>query len=114
MPLYEYECDHCGHVFEKIQSMHDLPIQLCPNCGTSPVRKLFHPAGIIFKGSGWYINDSRKNFSDSPSAKSGESKTVTTSESKPASETKPSTETKSESKPEAKPSAEAKQKPDQS
>lgn len=59
MPIYEYECDAQGHHFEKLQSMQDEPIQTCLVCG-GPVHKIFHPAGIIFKGSGWYINDSRK------------------------------------------------------
>ena len=93
MPLYEYECDNCGHVFEKIQSVHDAPIQQCPNCSANSVRKVFHPAGVIFKGSGWYINDSRK----SPSS---ESKSATGSEAK--------TESKSEAKPETKPSGDSK------
>jgi putative FmdB family regulatory protein len=58
MPIYEYECEN-KHRFEKWQSIKDDPITECPECGTT-VRKIFHPAGIIFKGSGWYITDSRK------------------------------------------------------
>ncbi len=64
MPIYEYECNEHGHRFEKWQSIQDEPIKVCPVCG-SPVHKIFHPAGIIFKGSGWYITDSRKSSSAS-------------------------------------------------
>ncbi len=59
MPVYEYECENCGTRFERFQSIHDEPIRLCPEC-SGQVHKVFHPAGIIFKGSGWYITDSRK------------------------------------------------------
>lgn len=58
MPIYEYECQN-QHRFEIWQSMKDDALTECPTCGSS-VRKIFHPAGIIFKGSGWYITDSRK------------------------------------------------------
>ncbi len=61
MPIYEYECDEQGHRFEKWQSVQDEPVRTCPICGGS-VHKVFHPAGIIFKGSGWYITDSRKSL----------------------------------------------------
>jgi len=104
MPLYEYECENCGVHFEKIQSVKDEPIRQCPDC-SGVVHKVFHPAGIIFKGSGWYITDSRKSTS---SAVTGESGKKETSESKPAStttETPASTsvaETKSDTKTETK------------
>jgi putative FmdB family regulatory protein len=57
MPLYEYECDACGHRFEVIhQRFSDAPIEICPKCGGA-VRKLFSSPAIQFKGSGWYITD---------------------------------------------------------
>ena len=59
MPLYEYECENCGRRFERLQSMNDEPVRQCPECAGA-VHKVFHAAGIIFKGSGWYITDSRK------------------------------------------------------
>lgn len=94
MPIYEYECEQ-KHRFEKWQSMKDDPIKECPECGSS-VRKILHPAGIIFKGSGWYITDSRKSTSDAK-----ESKSETKSE---GSETKSDAkaDTKSEAKGETK------------
>lgn len=97
MPIYEYECEN-KHRFEKWQSMKDDPIKECPECGTA-VRKILHPAGIIFKGSGWYITDSRKSDSSGASeTKSGkdESKSEGKSEG-----TEPKSEAKSEGKKES-------------
>lgn len=86
MPVYEYECEHCGTRFERWQSIQDEPLRQCPDCSGS-VRKVFHAAGIIFRGSGWYITDSRKASS---SAVTGESKPAATDSEKkmPAAETK--------------------------
>jgi putative FmdB family regulatory protein len=56
MPLYEYECDACGHRFEKIQKFSDPLEDTCPKCG-SHVHKLMSSPAIQFKGSGFYITD---------------------------------------------------------
>jgi len=56
MPLYEYACDACGLRFERIQHFSDAPLQTCPEC-EGPVRRVIHPVGIIFKGSGFYVTD---------------------------------------------------------
>lgn len=56
MPLYEYECDTCGHRVEVIQKYVDAPPAACPKCG-GPVHKLFSSPAIQFKGSGFYITD---------------------------------------------------------
>src|SRR5881628_2902946 len=56
MPLYEYECDNCGHRFEKIQKFSDPLETTCPKCG-GPVHKLMSSPAIQFKGSGFYITD---------------------------------------------------------
>ena len=111
MPIYEYECETCGNRFERFQSMQDDPIRTCPDC-SGTVHKVLHAAGLIFKGSGWYITDSRKSTSSAVTGEtqangagsktesksnSGESK----AETKPA-QTETKTETKSESKAEAK------------
>lgn len=59
MPTYEYQCEKCGHVFERFQSMTDKPVKRCPLCRCK-VRRLFGTgAGIIFKGSGFYETDYR-------------------------------------------------------
>lgn len=59
MPTYEYQCGTCANRFEKFQSFKDEPVKVCPNCGNA-VKKLISSPGIIFKGEGWYANDSRK------------------------------------------------------
>ena len=62
MPTYEYKCEACGHTFEKFQSMSSAPIRKCPVCGKSKVKRLIVAgAGLIFKGSGFYITDYRSD-----------------------------------------------------
>jgi putative FmdB family regulatory protein len=56
MPLYEYQCDECGHRFEVIQKYSDPPIDKCPVCGKT-VHKLQSAPAFQFKGSGWYVTD---------------------------------------------------------
>ena len=61
MPTYDYECRDCGHNFETFQSMADNALETCPECGNDGLRRLIGGgAGIIFKGSGFYVNDVRK------------------------------------------------------
>jgi putative FmdB family regulatory protein len=72
MPLYEYECDACGHRFEAIQRFSDPLIEGCPKCGGT-VHKLQSAPAIQFKGTGWYITDyARKDKDKDADAKSGE------------------------------------------
>ena len=59
MPIYTYRCTECGVEFEQHQNFSDLPLTKCPECGKKSLRKVFTPAGIIFKGSGWYATDHR-------------------------------------------------------
>lgn len=56
MPLYEYACTKCNHHFDVRHSATETPVLCCPQC-EGDVRKVFHAAGIIFKGSGWHIKD---------------------------------------------------------
>ena len=65
MPIYEYLCDDCGFEFERAQSFHDEPLDTCLECGGT-VHRVISPVGIIFKGSGWYITDSRRQISGAP------------------------------------------------
>jgi putative FmdB family regulatory protein len=67
MPIYEYECKECGERFEKMQPVTAEPLTECVNCGKGPIRRIFHPVGVIFKGSGWYATDNRKKPSSSES-----------------------------------------------
>ncbi len=70
MPTYEYECRTCGYSFEKVQSMSEDAVKNCPECGNEVRRLIFGGSGIIFKGSGFYVNDSRGKNSAAPSAAS--------------------------------------------
>lgn len=99
MPLYEYECRECGDRFERRQRVHDDPVSECPTCGGS-VRRVLFPVGIIFKGSGWYVTDSR---SPNPAAANGNGSKAkdeaASGDAKPAAtESAPAKESKSESK----------------
>ena len=59
MPTYEYRCPSCGTEFEKFQKMSDAPVAECPSCGAASERRLSAGAGLLFKGSGFYITDYR-------------------------------------------------------
>ena len=66
MPTYDYECRSCGHRFETFQSMSDDALTECPDCGQPQLRRLIGGgSGIIFKGSGFYVNDSKGSSSSS-------------------------------------------------
>lgn len=67
MPTYQYACTACGHELEAVQSFSDDALTTCPDCG-GDLRKLFGNVGVVFKGSGFYRNDSRKSASDSSSS----------------------------------------------
>ena len=56
MPLYEYQCEKCGHRFEKIQKFSDKMLKKCPECGGRIEQMISAPA-VQFKGSGWYVTD---------------------------------------------------------
>ena len=64
MPLYEYECDACGHRFERIQKFSDPLVEVCPVC-EGAVRKLISSPAFHLKGSGWYATDYAKKGADS-------------------------------------------------
>lgn len=63
MPMYEYKCPNCGH-FELKQSIKDQPLSNCPTCNAQVQRLISKNVGIIFKGSGFYINDSKTTSTD--------------------------------------------------
>ena len=72
MPIYEYECGSCGRRFEQLQRITEDALATDPECG-GPVHRVIQPVGIIFKGSGFYVNDSRKSASSSTSPGGSES-----------------------------------------
>lgn len=69
MPTYEYACSSCDTTHDIVQTMTDPTLTECPACGEPTLRKLFNGVGVVFKGSGFYRNDSRSSGSsqDSPS-----------------------------------------------
>lgn len=104
MPVYAYRCQDCGHAFEAKQSFNDDPITVCPECGhAQSVIRVIQPAGVVFKGSGWYVTDtrsSRESLTTKPTTTGAEASTSTngTGKSKdgaPKSETKQSAPTTS-------------------
>jgi putative FmdB family regulatory protein len=58
MPVYLYECENCGERFEARQSFSDAPLTVCPTCEGS-IHRVIQPVGVVFKGSGFYVTDSR-------------------------------------------------------
>ncbi len=112
MPTYEYACQKCGHEFEHFQSMSDALLKKCPKCGKPSLKRLVGAgAGLIFKGSGFYITD-YKTKSGKPDESKTPSATVTTDSktagakptdskavpaSKPTTESKPAAPTKASS-----------------
>jgi putative FmdB family regulatory protein len=84
MPTYEYVCRSCGNHVEVYQRFSDPPLTECGVCGGA-LRKVFHPAGILFKGSGFYATDSRRrsaSTSDGGSSKGEDSSSAKTKEEK--------------------------------
>lgn len=79
MPTYQYQCTECGEPLEIQQSFTDDALTECPVCG-GRLRKVFNAVGVVFKGSGFYVNDSK--------SKSSSTSTASTSTDKPASTTK--------------------------
>lgn len=61
MPTYDYRCESCGYEFDAFQSISAEPLQQCPVCGNMVRRLIGGGSGLIFKGSGFYITDYKKN-----------------------------------------------------
>lgn len=94
MPTYEYVCAKCDHAFEQFQSMNDAPLKKCPKCKKAGVKRLIGGgAGLIFKGSGFYITDYKNKKQPAEKTDGGEK----------AAAAPVKTETKSETKTESKP-----------
>jgi putative FmdB family regulatory protein len=88
MPTYEYLCQACSHRFETWQKMIEQPLTICPECG-GHIRRVLYPAGIVFKGAGFYKTDHGNGKvpaakDSNGETKKAEDKSTTTSESKPA------------------------------
>ena len=110
MPRYDYECETCHHRFELRQGFDSEPVATCPECENKASRK-FHSVPIVFKGSGWYVNDygkrggaktstsdGKESDSESKSASKSESKDSSTDSGKSKSTTKSSPKSESTAK----------------
>ncbi|MDK0520061.1 FmdB family zinc ribbon protein [Streptomyces sp. ML-6] len=96
MPTYQYQCTECGEGLEAVQKFTDDALTVCPSCD-GRLKKVFSAVGIVFKGSGFYRNDSRGSSSSSTpassSAKSSDSASADSSSSSKGSDSKSSTST---------------------
>lgn len=81
MPIYEYQCQACGHEFETIQKMSESPLTDCPECNKPELKKLISAAGFQLKGTGWYVTDF-KDGGSGKKKKEGEKGGSTSSDSK--------------------------------
>jgi putative FmdB family regulatory protein len=98
MPLYEYECEKCGHRFEKIQKFSDPPLDACPKCG-GPLHKLQSAPAFQFKGTGWYVTDYAKSGKGEASGAKDSKPAGDAAKSEPAkTEPAPATTTKADTK----------------
>ncbi|MFG2554099.1 FmdB family zinc ribbon protein [Streptomyces sp. NPDC048581] len=96
MPTYQYQCTECGEGLEAVQKFTDDALTECPSC-QGRLKKVFSAVGIVFKGSGFYRNDSRGSSSSSSPA-SSKSSTSTSSDSTSSATTSSSTSSSSDSK----------------
>jgi putative FmdB family regulatory protein len=121
MPTYGYRCGSCGHEFEIRQRITEEALTTCPKCG-GKLSKMLYPAGVIFKGSGYYTTDYKsagsggEHSSSNGAAPSSEGSSESKPESKPSGESKsdsqPKSESKSETKSESKAESKSQSKPD--
>ncbi len=112
MPRYDYECETCHYRFELRQGFDSEPVATCPECENKASRK-FHSVPIVFKGSGWYVNDYGKRGGSKPSTSDSkesdsESKSATKSESKDSSTNSAKSESTTKSSPKSESKAKAK------
>ncbi len=94
MPIYEYQCERCGHALEAMQRMADPALRTCPKCGEDELRRLISNTSFVLKGSGWYVTDyksgggsassSSKSDTSGASSDTGASKGESKSEPKAA------------------------------
>jgi putative FmdB family regulatory protein len=100
MPTYEYLCKECSHRFEQWQKMIDEPLKVCSTCG-GPLRRVYYPAGIVFKGSGFYKTDHSNGAEGATSsdaqASKGEGGTTTAAQESNASSEQKSSSSSAES-----------------
>ena len=98
MPVYTYHCENCDHEFDKYQSFEEDALKQCPQCKKMSLYKVYKPARVVFKGSGYYVTDnksSKATLSSSSNGKLESSSSNGKSETKPKKEAEAKTESKS-------------------
>jgi len=90
MPIYEYQCEACGHILETLQKISEAPLTKCPECGKDSLKKLISASAFRLKGGGWYETDfksgKKKNVAKPDSrSKSGDNKAAKKKDSGPKS-----------------------------
>ena len=85
MPIYEYQCEACGHILETLQKISDEPLTKCPECGEDALKKLISASAFRLKGGGWYETDfktgNKKNVAQTEKKATAGSKKETASKS---------------------------------
>ncbi|MEU6348147.1 FmdB family zinc ribbon protein [Streptomyces sp. NPDC047072] len=97
MPTYQYQCTECGEGLEAVQKFTDDALTECPSCG-GRLKKVFSAVGIVFKGSGFYRNDSRGSSSSSSPASSSSKSSTSSDSSSSSSSSSTSSSSSSDSK----------------
>jgi len=98
MPIYEYQCSNCGHKLEELQRISEPPLTKCPHCGKDSLKRLIGTgAGLIFKGSGFYLTDYKKSPQKDKTKSETPAKTETKTEAKTSSDAERKSPTKKES-----------------
>ncbi len=92
MPIYEYQCESCGHQFEKLQKISDERLTDCPDCSKPELKKMISAAGFRLKGAGWYETDfktsNKKNIHGDSKSSSGSDAPSSSKDSGKKTETK--------------------------
>jgi putative FmdB family regulatory protein len=104
MPLYEYQCQKCGHRFERIQRFSDAMVKKCPECGGKVEQMISAPA-VQFKGSGWYVTDYAKKGSGASKSESKSDSDGKGDSAKDSGSKDKDSGTKKDSKPKAEPAS---------
>jgi len=110
MPIYEYQCDACGHHLEALRKISDKPLKKCPECGKPRLKRLLSAPMFLLKGSGWYETDfktdkeTQRNLADRPDKEEAKAEPTdaTQSDAKPDAKVDAKPEAKVDAKPEAK------------
>lgn len=93
MPIYEYQCESCGHALEALQKLSDAPLTQCPECNQSTLKKQISAAGFRLSGGGWYETDFKSGKKKNLAGDSAASTSTGSSSSSPATSTASATAT---------------------